>query len=96
MPEPITSAVSDRICKHMNKDHADAVLFYVTAYGHQPNATTATMTAIDPEGMSLLATVDGAETPVRITFDHALEGAEDAHQTLVAMLKSARTTSQQG
>ncbi|MFM7221022.1 MAG: DUF2470 domain-containing protein, partial [Nodosilinea sp.] len=25
MAEPITSAVSDRICRHMNKDHAEAV-----------------------------------------------------------------------
>lgn len=88
MAEPITNAVSDRICKHMNKDHAEAVLFYATAYGNLPNATAATLEAIDPEGMDLTATVDGQSQALRITFDHTLAGAEDAHHTLVAMLKA--------
>jgi putative heme iron utilization protein len=87
MSEPITSAVSDRICKHMNKDHAEAVLFYATAYGNQPTATTALMEQIDAEGMTLVVTVDGSATAVRVPFDHTLAGAEDAHHTLVAMLK---------
>lgn len=90
MGEPITPAVSDRICKHMNKDHGEAVLFYATAYGNQPAATAAVMEAVDAEGMTLSATVDGSQTPLRVTFDHTLEGAEDAHHTLVAMLKQAR------
>jgi putative heme iron utilization protein len=91
MAEPITPAVSDRICKHMNDDHAEAVLLYATAYGHQPAATAALMESIDPQGMTLAVTVDGAQTSVRVPFDHTLEGAEDAHHTLVAMLKQART-----
>ncbi len=91
MPEPITPAVSDRICKHMNDDHAEAVLLYATAYGNQPAATAATMQSVDPEGMTLAVTVDGDPTTVRVPFDHTLEGAEDAHHTLVAMLKQART-----
>lgn len=89
MGEPITPAVSDRICKHMNKDHSEAVLFYATAYGNQPAATAAVMESVDAEGMTLAVTVDGAQTPVRVSFDHTLEGAEDAHHTLVAMLKQA-------
>ncbi|MBE9137505.1 DUF2470 domain-containing protein [Nodosilinea sp. LEGE 07088] len=92
MAEPITPAVSDRICKHMNDDHAAAVLLYAAAYGHQPAATAAVMQSIDPEGMTLAVTVDGAQTPVRVTFDHALEGAEDAHHTLIDMLKQARAS----
>ncbi|MGB3135976.1 MAG: DUF2470 domain-containing protein [Nodosilinea sp.] len=90
MAEPITPAVSDRICKHMNKDHAEAVLFYATAYGDQPAATAAAMETIDAEGMTLAVTVDGASNFVRVPFDHALDGAEDAHHTLVAMLKQAK------
>jgi putative heme iron utilization protein len=90
MSEPITSAVSDRICQHMNQDHADAVLLYATAYGHQPQATAATMAAIDPEGMDLAVTVAGQVIPVRVAFDHTLTGAEDAHHTLVAMLKQVK------
>jgi putative heme iron utilization protein len=90
MAEPITPAVSDRICKHMNDDHAEAVLLYATAYGNQPTATAAVMEAVDPNGMTLAVTVDGEHTSVRVPFDHTLEGAEDAHHTLVAMLKQAR------
>ncbi len=93
MAEPITSAVSDRICKHMNEDHAEAVLLYATAYGQQSDATAATMESIDPEGMNLAVTLGDEVRPVRVTFDHTLEGAEDAHHTLVAMLKRAKVVS---
>jgi putative heme iron utilization protein len=88
--DPITAAVSDRICAHMNDDHADAVVLYATAYGNQPAATTARMVAIDPEGMDLAAQVDGAEVLVRVLFDHTLAHSEDAHTTLVGMIRSAR------
>ena len=87
MSETITTAISDRICKHMNKDHADSVAFYVRTYGKQPEAQTAQMLSIDPQGMNLLAKVDGQDVNVRIEFDHSLVDAKDAHHTLVEMLK---------
>ncbi|MGK7912919.1 MAG: DUF2470 domain-containing protein [Synechococcus sp.] len=90
MADPITPAISDRICKHMNEDHAEAVALYATAYGGLSNVTAAQMKAIDPEGMDLMANVDGAETSVRVTFEHQLQDSEDAHQTLIAMVRQAR------
>ncbi len=86
--ETIDSQVSDRICKHMNKDHTAAVLSYVHRYGDQSTATAATLESIDPLGMDLSAEVDGETLPVRIAFDHELKDAADAHTTLVAMLKA--------
>ncbi|MBE9032280.1 DUF2470 domain-containing protein [filamentous cyanobacterium LEGE 11480] len=86
----ITPEVSTRICAHMNDDHAEAVLMYAKMFGNATMATAATMDAIDPEGMDLTAQVDGAATTVRITFDHTLTDSEDAHQTLIAMVKQAR------
>ena len=86
--EIIDSKVSDRICRHMNKDHAAAVLTYAQRYGDQSNAPAATMNAIDNKGMDLFAEVDGKTLPVRISFDHELKDAADAHTTLVAMLKA--------
>jgi putative heme iron utilization protein len=86
--EKITSQVSDRICKHMNKDHAEAVLTYAKRYGQQDSATAATLTAIDSTGMNLQAEVNGEMLPLRISFDHELQDAADAHHTLVAMLKA--------
>jgi len=90
MSEPITTAVSDRICKHMNEDHADALILYAQVYGKTPAATAAAMESIDAEGMTLIATVNDEAVPVRVTFDHPLADAEDAHHTLIDMLKQAR------
>jgi putative heme iron utilization protein len=90
MADIITPAVSDRICAHMNDDHADAVLLYAKVYGNLPTATAATIKTIDPEGMDLTAQIETGETPFRIPFDHTLADSEDAHQTLIAMIRNAR------
>ncbi len=92
MADSLTPAVSDRICKHMNDDHADAVALYVRAYSPFETALSAEMVAIDPEGMDLRARIDQHPDPieVRIPFDHRLQDSEDAHHTLIAMIKQAR------
>jgi len=82
--DPLTPAVSDRICQHMNADHATAVLAYARHYGGIRHARHARMLAVGPEAMRL--EVDG--TPVEVPFDHSLQDSEDAHRTLVAMLRS--------
>ncbi len=92
MSEPITAAVSDRICKHMNDDHADAVLTYVQVFGNTQAATAAKMESIDPDGMNLTAQVDGEAVPVRVAFANPLANAQEAHHVLVDMLKQARTS----
>ena len=91
MADVITPQISDRICKHMNEDHGEAIVLYAKAFGDTPNADSAKMLAIDPQGMDLIAQVDGAKTPVRIEFDHTLQDSEDAHQTLITMVKQARS-----
>lgn len=90
MADPITPEISNRICKHMNEDHADAVLLYAKSFGNLTTATAAKMLAIDPEGMDLDTQVDGNSQTIRIKFDHVLENSEDAHHTLIAMVKQAR------
>jgi putative heme iron utilization protein len=93
MADPITPAISDRICKHMNGDHASAVLTYAQVYGKAPTAEAAAMSAIDPLGMDLTAQVDGETVQIRIPFDRELQDSEDAHQILIAMIKQARNLS---
>ncbi len=88
--EVFSKAVSDRICKHMNDDHPEAILLYATAYGHANEAATAEMVAIDAQGMDLNAQVNEEPVSLRIPFDHELKDAEDAHHTLIDMLKQAR------
>jgi putative heme iron utilization protein len=82
--DPLTTAVSDRICKHMNDDHAEAVVAYARHYGGVSSAQQARMMAITPEAMQL--EVDGE--PLSVPFDHTLSDSEDAHRTLVAMLRA--------
>ncbi|NDJ17579.1 DUF2470 domain-containing protein [Myxacorys almedinensis] len=85
--EVFTQAISDRICNHMNKDHAEAVLVYAKVFGKADKASAAEMVAIDAEGMDLAAQVNGQAVPLRVPFDHVLRDAKDAHVTLVEMLK---------
>ena len=92
MSEPITSAISDRICQHMNEDHSEAIALYARVYGNAQQAETATMKSIDPQGMNISAQIAGEVIPVRVEFDHTLKDAEDAHHTLIAMLKQARSS----
>ena len=82
--DPLTDAVSTRICQHMNDDHAEAVLAYAQHYCGVSAPTAARMLAVKPEAMEL--EVDGSN--VSIAFDHTLTDSEDAHRTLVAMLRA--------
>ncbi|MEN9202512.1 MAG: DUF2470 domain-containing protein [Thermostichus sp. DG_1_6_bins_120] len=90
MADPLTPQVSDRICKHMNEDHADAVALYALVFGQVKGVTQARMQAIDPEGMDLQVQAEGREQLLRIPFDHPLQDSEDAHHTLIEMVKQAR------
>jgi putative heme iron utilization protein len=82
--DPLTSAVSDRICRHMNDDHAEAVLAYARHYAGVSDPGAARMVAVTALAMEL--EVDG--TTVQIPFDHPLSDSEDAHRTLVAILRA--------
>ncbi|MDJ1173833.1 DUF2470 domain-containing protein [Roseofilum capinflatum] len=90
MSDVITAQVSDRICKHMNEDHAEAIALYAQTFGQMPLTSSAKMEAIDPDGMDLTAQIEGKSVSLRIAFDHQLVDSEDAHQTLIAMVKQAR------
>ena len=90
MSEAITTTVSDRICKHMNDDHAEAIVMYAEVYGKAENVSSARMLKIDPQGMDLIATIEGEEQPVRVAFERPLADAKDAHVVLVEMLKKGR------
>ncbi|EAW44845.1 DUF2470 domain-containing protein [Nodularia spumigena CS-584] len=90
MSDNFSPEISSRICTHMNDDHANAVVLYAQAFGGVTNATNAQMLSIDAEGMNLTAQVNSETVPIRIPFDHILVDSEDAHQTLIAMVKQAR------
>lgn len=90
MSDYFSPEISSRICTHMNDDHANAVVLYAQAFGGVTDVTSAKMLSIDSQGMNLTAEVNQQPVPVRIEFDHILVDSEDAHQTLIAMVKQAR------
>lgn len=87
---PFTPQVSDRICKHMNDDHADAVLVYAQFFGQMTTATSARMRSIDAMGMDLAVDVAGDLQPLRIEFKAPLADAKAAHHVLVEMINEAK------
>jgi putative heme iron utilization protein len=93
MADPLTPAISDRICKHMNEDHAEAIVLYAKCFGNVSSATAAQLKSIDAEGMDLQVESAEESQVIRIQFDHALTDSEDAHQTLISMVKQARSQS---
>jgi putative heme iron utilization protein len=90
MADPLTPAVSQRICAHMNDDHAEAILLYAKVFGNAAEANAAEMVAIDADGMDLITQVNGSPVPIRIAFERPLTDSEDAHHVLIDMVKQAR------
>jgi putative heme iron utilization protein len=82
-PEQIAAMIA-----HMNDDHADSVLGYVHHYAKLTAAQSATLVALDADGMLVHAVIDGAAQPVAIPFDHTLRDAADARDTLIAMARA--------
>ena len=76
--------VTERICKHMNKDHQDSLISYAVHYGNFKTIVKVKMLSLSQSEMIL--EVDGAI--LNIPFDHQLIDSEDAHKTLIKMLKS--------
>ena len=85
----LNKVVFDRICKHMNNDHKSAVMAFAMHYASPKNVNSAKMVSINPFSMQLK--VDGKL--ISIEFDHTLKDSEDAHQTLVTMLKTLSNSS---
>lgn len=90
MSEVITPAISDRIAQHMNADHVEALVLYAQVYGNTPDAQTAKMLGIDSQGMNLVVETQKETKEIRISFDHDLKDAKDAHHTLIEMIEQAR------
>ena len=81
----------NRIIKHMNDDHADALLLYVQAFAGHTEATSARLVTFDELGMGIcFSTSDGAESECRIDFDVPLAHAGEARRVLVEMVDEAR------
>jgi len=71
----------------MNEDHADAVLGYARTLAGRTDAASARITGFDPAGMELAVETDAGPAAVRIAFDHEIQDADDARDTLIALAR---------
>ena len=78
------------IIGHMNEDHADANLQYVTALAGLDDAGAATMVGLDHYGVTLRADTPGGPRLARIRFPEPLQRADQARATLIRLLQQAR------
>lgn len=89
MPDDI-AARAPRAIAHMNADHADALIALCTAFGNIPDASAATMTALDAAGFDLTVTSGAGRSMVRIDFDPPLTDAEQIRPAMVELTRRAR------
>ena len=82
--ERLDKNVIARICNHMNTDHKDAIMQYAIHYGGIKNCQNAIITNLTSTYLEL--EVD--QEIIQIAFDHALQDSQDAHKTLISMLKA--------
>jgi hypothetical protein len=97
-PDPLAPAAAG-ILKHMNDDHADAVLAYARVLAGIPEALSATMTAVDRYGFELAVITPKGPRATRLEFDADGTGgvsvatSDEVRRVLVAMVKRARLDS---
>lgn len=87
--DPIAQ-IAEAAIKHMNSDHADAVLDYVRGLAGITWAKRALITRLDASGIEIQAIGDGRETTIFLPFEPPLTDTEQLRPVLVAMAQKAR------
>jgi heme oxygenase (biliverdin-IX-beta and delta-forming) len=88
-PDPLAGDAAD-ILAHMNADHANAVLAYAKGLANLPDASAATMTAVDRYGFELAVTTPAGPRATRLAFDAPVATSDEVRRAMVAMVKRAR------
>ena len=78
------------IISHMNDDHADANLLYVTVLAQLGDASDAAMVGIDRYGATLRAHTPAGPRLARVPFPAPLQRADQSRAALIDLLQTAR------
>jgi putative heme iron utilization protein len=88
-PDPLRAAAPD-ILSHMNQDHAGALLAYARGLARIPEASAATMTAVDRYGFEMAVITPRGPTAARLAWGREVKTSDDVRKAMVAMVKEAR------
>jgi putative heme iron utilization protein len=86
----LPDAAVRRAINHMNADHRDSLIEMARALAGRDWASDADLTALDRDGLTIVARGAGRTETVRIPFDAPLAGAGDLRGTVVALALRAR------
>ena len=86
---PFSEGVIAAITRHMNVDHADDSLLICRSLGGQPEATSATMTGMDPGGIDFAVMVAGHAVPARVPWSRPITERGQVRAEVVRMYHEA-------
>ena len=86
---PFSQSVIAAITRHMNVDHADDSLLICRSLGGQPDATSATMTGMDPGGIDFAVEVGGRAVPARVPWSQPITARAQVRAEVVRMYHEA-------
>lgn len=85
-----TAAGADYAVRHMNGDHADALLLMARAFTGQTDATVATALRADRYGLDLGLETPRGKTPARVEFAEPVNESGGLRAAVVELTKRAR------
>ncbi len=88
-PDPIAGAAAG-IIRHMNEDHADAMVLYCRHFSRATDTSAATMTGVDRYGFEMSAVTGAGPRPIRLAFSQPVTSSADVRRELVELVKRAR------
>ena len=89
-PDPLIDSAG-QIIRHMNDDHADALVAYCRTFAGLDGVDSATMIGVDRYGMDITATpADGTRQAARIAFANPVNSADEVRDATIDLLRTAR------
>jgi putative heme iron utilization protein len=88
-PDPVTLGAGPAV-RHLNEDHADALLVIARALGGYPDATAAHCSGLDRRGIDLTVDTPRGRAPARVAFPRPLDAGAQLRAATVDLTRRAR------
>jgi putative heme iron utilization protein len=88
-PDPVAPYAAGAV-RHLNEDHADALLEMAQALGGRPDATAAACTSADRYGLDLRVRTPDGPADLRVAFTPSVDAPDGLRAATVALTRQAR------